>query len=94
MLNRGPQRQEQKQPLNTLASNVLFIYKTKNPAVAVKREEGRGLMVTGQPKHDYVTFQNAPVIIHTSVNENNRIIKNYLKFIYLFIYLLFKKLNN
>ena len=47
MLNRGPQRQEQKQPLNTLASNVLFIYKTKNPAVAVKREEGRGLMVTG-----------------------------------------------
>ena len=46
-LNRWPQRQEQKQPLNTLASNVLFIYKTKNPAVAVKRDEGRGLMVTG-----------------------------------------------
>ena len=46
-LNRGLQRQKQKQPLNTLASNVLFIYKTKKPAVALKSEEERVLMVTG-----------------------------------------------
>ena len=47
MLDRGLQRQKQKQPLNTLASNVLFICKTKNPAVAEKSEEDRVLMVTG-----------------------------------------------
>ena len=46
-LNLGPQRQKQKQPLNTLASNVLFIYKTKKPPVAVKSEEDRVLTVTG-----------------------------------------------
>ena len=55
-LDRGLQRQKQRQPLNTLASNVLFIYKTKNPAVAVESEKERVLMVTGYPKHDYVTF--------------------------------------
>ena len=38
-LNRGSQRQEQKQPLNTLASNVLFIYKTKKPRSC--RKKGR-----------------------------------------------------
>ena len=46
-LNRGLQRQKEKQPLNTLASNVLFNYKTKKPAVALKSEEERVLMVTG-----------------------------------------------
>ena len=46
-LNRGPERQKQKQPLNTLASNVLFIYKTEKPVVAVECEEDRVLMVTG-----------------------------------------------
>ena len=46
-LDRGLQRQKQRQPLNTLASNVLFIYKTKNPAVAVESEKERVLIVTG-----------------------------------------------
>ena len=45
--NRGLQRQKQRQPLNTLGSNVLLIYKTKKPAVAVESEEERVLMVTG-----------------------------------------------
>ena len=45
--NRGLQRQKQIQPLNTLGSNVLLIYKTKKPAVAVESEEERVLMVTG-----------------------------------------------
>ena len=66
-LNRGLQRQKQRQTLNPLASSVLFIYKTKNPAVAVESEEERVLMVTGQPKNDYVTFQNALIIMHTFV---------------------------
>ena len=46
-LNRGLQRQKQRQPLNTLASNVLLIYKTKKSAVAVESEGERVLMVTG-----------------------------------------------
>ena len=46
-LDRGPQRPKQKQPLNAWASNLLFIYETKNPAVPVKSEEDRLLMVTG-----------------------------------------------
>ena len=49
-LNLGPQRQKQIQPWNTLASKVLFIYKTEKPPVAVKSEEDRVLTVTGQPK--------------------------------------------
>ena len=47
-LNRRPQRQKQKQPLNTLASNVYL--QNKKPAVAVKSEEDCVLTVTGQPK--------------------------------------------
>ena len=46
-LNRGLQRQKQRQPLNTLRSNVLLIYNTKKPAVAVESEEERVLVVTG-----------------------------------------------
>ena len=46
-LNRGLQRQKQRQIPNTLGSNVLFIYKTKKPAVAVESEEERVLMITG-----------------------------------------------
>ena len=46
-LKRGLQRQKQRQPMNTLASNVLFIYKTKKSAVAVESEGERVLMVTG-----------------------------------------------
>ena len=46
-LNLGPQRQKQIQPLNTLASKLLFIYKTEKPPVAVKSEEDRVLTVTG-----------------------------------------------
>ena len=46
-LNRGLQRQKQRQPLNTLASNVLLIYKTKKSAVAIESEGERVLMVTG-----------------------------------------------
>ena len=42
-LDRGLQTQKQRQPLNTLASNVLFSYKTKNPAVAVESEKERVL---------------------------------------------------
>ena len=46
-LNLGLQRQKQRQPLNTLTSNVLLIYKTKKSAVAVESERERVLMVTG-----------------------------------------------
>ena len=46
-LNRGLQRQKQRQPMNTLASNVLLIYKTKKSAVDVESEGERVLMVTG-----------------------------------------------
>ena len=46
-LNLGLQRQKQRQPLNTLTSNVLLIYKTKKSAVAVESEGERVLMVTG-----------------------------------------------
>ena len=46
-LNRGLQRQKQRQPLNTLASSVLLIYKTKKSAVAIESEGERVLMVTG-----------------------------------------------
>ena len=45
--NRGLQRQKQRQPFNTLRSNVLLIYNTKKPAVAVESEEERVLVVTG-----------------------------------------------
>ena len=45
--NRGLQRQKQRQPLKSLGSNVLLIYKTKKPAVTVESEEERVLMVTG-----------------------------------------------
>ena len=46
-LNRGLQRQKQRQPLNTLASSVLLIYKTKKSAVAIESEGERVPMVTG-----------------------------------------------
>ena len=46
-LNRGLQRQKQRQPMNTLASNALLIYKTKESAVAIESEGERVLMVTG-----------------------------------------------
>ena len=46
-LNLGLQRQKQRQPLNTLTSNVLLIYKTKKSAVAVESEGERVLMATG-----------------------------------------------
>ena len=46
-LNLGLQRQKQRQPLNTLTSNVLLIYKTKKSAVAIESEGERVLMVTG-----------------------------------------------
>ena len=46
-LNRGLQRQKQRQPLNTLAFNALLIYKTKKSAVAIESEGEHVLMVTG-----------------------------------------------
>ena len=46
-LNRGLQRQKQRQPLNTLASSVLLIYKTKESVVAIESEGERVLIVTG-----------------------------------------------
>ena len=46
-LDRGLQRQKKRQTLNTLASNLLFIDKTKKSAVAVESEEERILVVTG-----------------------------------------------
>ena len=46
-LNRGLQRQKQRQPMNTLASNALLIYKTKESAVAIESEGERVLVVTG-----------------------------------------------
>ena len=46
-LNLGLQRQKQRQPMNTLASSVLLIYKTKESAVAIESEGERVLMVTG-----------------------------------------------
>ena len=46
-LNRGLQRQKQRQPLNTLAYNALLIYKTKKSAVAIESEGEHVLMVTG-----------------------------------------------
>ena len=45
--DRGLQKQKQRQPLDTLGSNVLLMYKTKKPAVTVESEEERVLMVTG-----------------------------------------------
>ena len=46
-LNRGLQRQKQRQPLNTLTSNVLLMYKTKKSVVAVESEGEHVLVVTG-----------------------------------------------
>ena len=50
------------------------VYLQKKNLHLPEKSEDRVLMVTGEPKHEYVTFQNASVTMHSSVDESIRII--------------------
>ena len=55
-LNRGLQRQKQRQPLNTLASNALLIYKTKKICSCHTKRRRTCSYGYWLAKHDYVTI--------------------------------------